>query len=264
MVALCLCDEIHGDYLTPFAMAVFESRLFDARLHAAMPDLDSASRTVLTVRYFAFEQMMREVDVCFDPIFRLNLSSPYSVAELLHFLKLGIGRFDPAFFGRGDFVTLVSHASAAYQQLDTEGRYPQDAIETARVAILLLVASLIDDVTFLEQWKNSSWFVSMLVSYLYEIPLRPFVLSVLRKILLCRAVSQSDFAGQFLLGVFASCKNNAEDTRCLVLMRDLLSTINSVGLVRRDLLPAFVPVQDTVCSVLAVVKSNDAGRPFVA
>jgi hypothetical protein len=50
----------------------------------------------------------------------------------------------------------------------------------------------------------------------------------------------------------------------MALIADLLAMINHMLLVRCDLLSAFVSLQDMICSALALVKSVDPARSFVA
>jgi hypothetical protein len=147
--AVSICHKICGEFLLPFIICLLGFQLFDARLSISTSDLSPASQIVLAVCSSAFEQMMREESTCFDTILRAKLSFSSAIVELLHFLKLTTGKVGPAFVKRMDFVKIISHASAVYQQRDIEGAYGQDGAETARVAIFLLITFLMYDINYI-------------------------------------------------------------------------------------------------------------------
>ena len=257
---LIVCQCVHGNEMTPLILQMYHSRLFDDRVSMFKDNLTDAERHVLVVRSHLFRLMITEIPVCLEESFAHRSSSPLAVAELCAFLNSGLGSFSTDLLGSVHFSRLLSNIYDGYRYI----AYRQDPVAKevliVRNQFLSLIVNIMQNEQMWDCWYESSFLSALILSNLYERPLRALFLKTLTDVWTRNPPNGSSMVIQYLLGIFASFGTRNGDERYLQLMGDLLLVMTSVLSLNPQMLDVFVDFYEIVCGCLPVLVTGTVAR----
>ena len=156
----------------------------------------------------------------------------------------------------------LMHVSLYYQQcaIQKVGSYK---VETARTAIFTLIAQILHSQELLGLFFNNEYFVSFFCSFVFEIPLRSFVISHIRRFFAEANNRPYGLLLNTLSQIFHICATSFPAEQPVSLTEDLLQLLSDVLTYRRCLAHEFWQLFDCLFPQLTTLMPTDRSRSFL-
>ena len=153
-------------------------------------------------------------------------------------------------------------ASMYYQSLhySLEDKGP---IEVARTSILLMISQVLGIQGAMSLFFSNQLFVSFFLSFVFEVPLRPYVLSHLLAFLSKEHGPVSDNLINMLVQIIQICSPLFPEQKFVVLVNDIVETLNDVLVHQRSITKYFEPLCAPIFDSLLRLVDSELAHNYI-
>lgn len=223
-----------------------------------------------TIRYFVIQILMKSKLDIINNIFMKWIHEPLLFAEITHRIIQSnvFASFDFNDADNNDKVQSLCRAlmisSLHYQKLHYSVEQSQvKSIEIARTSILLLISSILNAPNALSYLFSDSSFDSFYFSFLFEVPLRSFVLSSLLSFLSKQQKEIPLFLISILEQILTNCFSSFPEEMFVLLANDVLTTLNESFLHQRSITDSFSSFLNPLITSYQKVEKSEVIENFM-
>ena len=258
--SLIACQCADANAITPLILYLCHSKLFDDRLSIFKEDLNDCEKSLLMVRSYVFELMINEVPICLQELLASKEFKPIAIAELCTLFARKLNGNHRSVLGSVHFAKLLCDIYNGYRLLWYSEEMNTKEVKLARKALVFLISAIMENEELSDCWSESSFLSSMILSEIYEIPLRHYFLNKFQIVWAKKPLRDSSVAMQFLFGIFASFGTKNTDERYIQLIGDLLSTFRSVLQSTMSIIGVCVDIYGIVATYLPILTPGSVSR----
>lgn len=206
-------------------------------------NIDDDYTIISSIRSLIIKTLLRcPLDLIGDIITKW-IYEPLLFAEIIYRL-IQSGLFHSTEFVQKNLTSFCKSlmiSSLHFQKLDYTQPDQTQPIEIARTSLLLLISAVFHSSGSLSILFYDHLFLSFYLSFIFEEPLRNFVLSNLLSFLSKDQNEQPNLLVEMLLQILTICFQSIPQHRPVILATDILTTLNEAFMHQRSITPLFEP-----------------------
>lgn len=260
-IAICFLSNLEAikweKYIDEIIVVFFNSPIFNPSI--CIHNGKEEYIPVLIVREQIYSLLFDHLFDCFEDVLNTFIEYPLIIAEIFTHLTHNLQKVNFDYLKSQEFLRLFNYISSIYQSIDFAKSENKNEIEIARVSLLVFMSTVLQIDEINSVWFNSDFFMSMFLSYLFEISLRHFVLVNIQNMWMKGRIDI-----RYFISIIETCKHSMEDKRTLELLTDLIRTICFVIENQQLENQPFKPIHETICSTLKnFVPKDETSRIFL-
>lgn len=240
--SLVFLDMQPTQLINTFIKKLYQSVIFDPRISIYHETEDSF---ISTARWTAFDILFLDsTDFIFD-VLEILFGQPYMYSEFL--LRLSIGQtYSQLKFKKEIIDTICEHLHEYKQEFN-------DQAPTARGNIILFISRLLTDTQYINNFFSSEYQTTIFLSGIFENSLQKFTIQAIRTYLYA-----TEKFSKYLCNILGNCLDTcALSENGLQVYIDLLSSLNDVQKIRRQVAEYLIPLRQNLCSIICKVSHNN-------
>ncbi|OHT05527.1 hypothetical protein TRFO_26739 [Tritrichomonas foetus] len=248
--------NLKGDSLPSIEKILNNTIIFDPSVicNDSMSELNS-------LRAGALELFAYEGSNVFFSLLKSVIIYPDLFGELIRRCISNLKPILPLFATSTKLVRLISNALVHYQKARLEGN---EQIDEIRTTLLLFLSHCFADIPCAMKFFSDSVFVRALLSLTFEIPLRNFIFSQLKKFLSLELVKQQKLIGEGFSLIIGTVELSFPETKSLILANELLEMMSDmISYQQIALIEIFASISPLLFSGFSKLDSSNESVTFI-
>lgn len=217
-----------------------------------------------TLRFYSLDCHLSDNGKSIDNTFNIKyvLSVPLFVAEIFGRLANCSSLFASKIISYPKLIKTISGLTLAYQNLEfsTHDENKKNQIRIARVSIFTALTHLLSDSRMLELFFNDPLFINTISVFLFEEPVRPFVMSSLTSYLSKPSLALNPDLPLIMDHILENLNLQLPGKRQILLLKDLLTLLNRGFSYQRSDLDKFSQTCLILCHSLAAIGNSSLAK----
>lgn len=254
---LIVAIEISKNYpLSDFAKFIYSDLLFNPTKLC----LDGSLKVLNTLRSVAFETLLNCGAQSLITILNLSMEYPLLYAEIIYRCIQNRTILIPLVLESEKLVKTIIQSMLYFQSLSFAGHREVDEV---RMSIFYLLSSIFPDPNIATLFFSHDTFVPVFLSFMFEIPVRPFVINQLRYFLTKDHESLKLIIGDASYLIFEIIKPLIPDQNALQLSNAFLPVLSEAVSHSKNMADIFTNVCRSVCSSFEALDDTEESKTFL-